>query len=175
MSNSSSRFTKSTLGGLAMATNAPLPEGVTIRPATLDDCGDLAHRLRIEDQAEAFASSGVPAEYALRFSVLFWPASVVCVDGVPELICGCPKGSPWMLCTPVAVSPRWRKTFVRHSREHINSWQAEFGRLHGFTDARNPVHHTWLRRTGFTFIGLNVPYGPHGLPFHEFERTASHV
>ena len=151
----------------------PLPAGVTMRPATLDDCGSLAPRLREEDRSEAEAFYGVPAEYALRLSLLFAPgAMVACVEGTPEMIYGCPKGHPWMLCTPLAVSPRWRKTFVRHSREHIDAWLAEFGRLHNFTDARNTVHHAWLRRVGFKFIAYDVPYGPAGLPFHQFELCA---
>lgn len=151
----------------------PLPAGVTMRPATLDDCGSLAPRLRAEDRDEAEAFYGVPAEYALRFSLLFTTgATVACVNGTPEMIFGCPGGCPWMLCTPLAVSPRWRKTFARHSREYINLWLAAFGRLHNFTDARNVVHHAWLRRMGFTFIAHDVPYGPLGLPFHEFELCA---
>lgn len=102
-------------------TLTPLPAGVTIRAATLDDCGSLAPRLRAEDRDEAEAFYGVPAEYALRVSLLFTTgATVACVEGTPEMIFGRPGGSPWMLCTPLAVSPRWRKTFVRHSREHIN-------------------------------------------------------
>ena len=156
---------------LGRGVHTPLPAGVTIRSATLDDCADLAPRLRAADRLEAHASFGVPTEYALRLIVLSSPASVACVEGTPEMIFGCPKGDPWMLCTPLAVSPRWRKTFIRHSREHIDSWQTTFGRLHNFTDARNSVHHAWLRRVGFTFIAYNVPYGPYGEPFHEFERT----
>lgn len=144
-----------------------------MRPATLDDCATVALRLREEDKEEAFAASGVPAEYSLRLSLLFAPATVACVEGTPEMIFGCSDGRPWMLCTPLAVSPRWRKTFIRHSREYIDDWQAAFGRLHNFTDARNSVHHAWLRRVGFTFIAFNVPHGPSGLPFHEFERVSN--
>lgn len=157
-----------------MVSNAPLPVGVTIRPATFADCADIAHRLRAEDQDEAMAATGVPAEYALKFTLLASPALVACVEGTAEMIFGCPKGRPWMLCTDLAVSPRWRRTFVKHSRDYINNWQAEFPRLHNFTDARNSMHHVWLRRVGFTFVALNVPHGPQGLPFHEFvlERTS---
>jgi len=141
---------------------------VTTRPATPDDCASLASRLRQEDKDEVHAASGLPVEHALRISR---GATVACVDETPEMIFGCPDGHPWMLCTPVAVSPRWRKTFVRHSIETINEWQARFPVLHNFTDARNSVHHAWLRRVGFTFIALR-PYGPFGLPFYEFVRIA---
>jgi hypothetical protein len=144
-----------------------------MRPATMDDCGPLAARLREEDAAEAYAASGIPAEYSLRLSLLFAPATVACVEGQPEMIFGCGNAQPWMLCTPLAVSPRWRKCFVKHSRYHIEDWQAEYPLLHNFTDARNSVHHAWLRRVGFTFIAFNVPYGPFGLPFHQFVRTTN--
>lgn len=142
-----------------------------MRPATLDDCTSIAPRLRKEDQDEAYAASGVPAEFSLKLSLLSAPATVACVEGQPEMIFGCPNGNPWMLCTPVAVSSRWRKTFVKHSQAHIDDWQATYGLLHNFTDARNSVHHAWLRRVGFTFIALR-PHGPFGLPFYEFVRIA---
>lgn len=163
---------------LGRGVHAPLPQGVTIRQATLDDCGDLAPRLREEDKAEALAASGIPAEYALRLSIGRHGGHVACVDGRPEMIFGCPEaapgeGAPWMFCSPVAVSPRWRKTFVRHSAPWIDAWQRRFPLLHNFTDARNSAHHAWLRRVGFVFIA-RVPYGPQGLPFLEFVRT-SHV
>lgn len=157
---------------LGRGVHSPLPKAVNLRVATLDDCASLAPRLRKEDQDEAYAAFGIPAEYALRLQVLSSPATVACVEGTPEMLFGCSRGNPWMLCTPLAVSPRWRKTFVRHSREHIASWLATFGRLHNFTDARNSVHHAWLRRVGFRFIAYDVPYGPAGLPFHEFEMRA---
>lgn len=157
---------------LGRGVHRPLPPGVTIRPATIDDCVDLAPRLREEDKAEAYAASGVPAEYALKFSLMSGGTLVACVDGRPEMIFGCPNGHPWMLCSPLAVSPRWRKTFVRHSQDYIEDWQARFRVLHNFTDARNSVHHAWLRRVGFTFIALRDRHGPLGLPFYEFVRIA---
>lgn len=157
------------LGG---GVHAPLPQGVTLRPATLYDCVSLAPRLRQADKDEAYAASGVAAEFAIKLSLLSSPALVACVEGQPEMIFGCPHGHPWMLCTPVAVSPRWRKTFVKHSQAYIDDWQAQWGLLHNFTDARNSAHHVWLRRVGFTFIARHDRYGPFGLPFYEFVRIA---
>lgn len=105
------------------------------------------------------------------------PTYVADVEGTPEMIFGCSAtdaaptvGIPWMLGTPVIVSPKWRMTFLRETRRAVEAWQAEYPILHNFIDARNTVHMRWLRWLGFTFIALDETHGPFGLPFYEFVR-----
>lgn len=154
----------------------PLPAGVVIRPATAADCHDLAPRLRPADAQELFAASSSPPEVALP-STLRWEPSVVELDGRPEAIMGCTRrddieGVPWFLSTDIPVSPRWRVAFLRHSRAVVEEWQRWFPLLHNFTDARNTVHHRWLRWLGFTFVAQHERFGPLGLPFFEFVRLS---
>jgi hypothetical protein len=159
------------LGGRVHLT---LPQGVTIRPATLADCESLAPRLREEDKAEALAASGIPALYALKLS-LGPETFVIDIDGTPEMIFGCPNGVPWMFSTPVPVSPKWRRAFLRETAKMVDIWQAKFPILHNFIDARNTTHMRWLKWLGFTFIARHDRYGPLGLPFYEFVRINPNV
>jgi hypothetical protein len=55
----------------------------------------------------------------------------------------------------------------------VNGWQRRFPLLHNFTDARNVVHHRWLRWLGFNFIARHERYGAAGLPFLEFVRISN--
>jgi hypothetical protein len=159
--------------------HSALPQGVTIRPATVADCVSLAPRLRKEDAEEAYAASGKFPEQALRAS-LGKDTSVVTIGGTPEMIFGCPRvdeitGSPWMLGTPVVISPKWRTAFLRTTRIAVEAWQDQYPLLHNFIDARNTAHMRWLRWLDFHFIARNDHHGPLGLPFYEFVRIKSCV
>jgi hypothetical protein len=70
------------------------------------------------------------------------------------------------------MSDEWVKVFLRASRQIVEEWQRDFPRLHNYTDARNTVHHRWLRWLGFTFTARHETFGPLGLPFYEFVRIA---
>lgn len=158
--------------------HSALPQDVAFRPATIADCVSLAPRLRKEDADEAYAASGIPAEYALKLSLRpeTWVAEI---EGTPEMIFGCrpapndpTTGHPWMLSTPTVFSPKWRRLFVRTSRFAVEEWQARFPVLHNFIDARNVAHMRWLRSLDFHFIARHDRHGPLGLPFYEFVRIA---
>lgn len=154
----------------------PLPPNVVIRRATIHDCVDLAKRLRACDRDELIASTGVTPDLALPVS-LGWGPSVIELDGRAEAIFGCSRsdaitGVPWFLSTPTPLTPKWRVAFLRHSRDMVHDWQSQYPLLHNFTDARNTVHHRWLRWLGFTFTARHDLFGPLGLPFYEFVRIA---
>lgn len=158
-----------------------LPENVTIRPATLADCTNVASRLRAEDVAEAAAASGLPAEYAIKLCLLHdEKVSVACIDGNPEMIFGCSgddfTGRPWMLATPLPFTPRWSRVFLKSSADVVeNDWQARFPLLTNFVDERNVTHIRWLRWLGFAFIARHPTYGVAGIPFLEFVRISPNV
>lgn len=151
-----------------------LPQGVTIRPATPADCESLAPRLREEDKAEALAASGVPAEYSLKLA-LGPETFTVLLDGIPEMMFGCHDGRPWMLSSPVPMSPKWRRTFLRLTREAVDLWNSHFQLLHNVIDARNDTHIRWLKWLGFVFFARHERWGPKGLPFFEFARINPNV
>ncbi|TAJ97150.1 MAG: hypothetical protein EPO41_03930 [Reyranella sp.] len=99
------------------------------------------------------------------------------LEGNPEMIFGCRErpgdpavGVPWMLGTPVVVSPPWRRTFLHASRIAVEEWQARHPILSNFIDARNAKHIRWLRWLDFHFIARHDRHGPLGLPFLEFVR-----
>lgn len=153
----------------------PLPASTVVRPATPLDATLLAPRLREGDAAELHASTGLPAVEALKQSLGFGGSLVAEVNGTVEFVFGCPRsddatGIPWLLGTDLLVDRQFVAPFLRVSRHYVAEWQREYPLLHNFTDARNTVHHRWLRWLGFTFIARHDRFGPFGLPFFEFVR-----
>lgn len=141
-----------------------------VRPATRDDCLDLAPRLREEDKKEIAYSNGLEPRDALLLSfhlgethAVIWGDEVVALfghSGVPGVI-----GVPWMLASPTLS--RIRKTFLRECRQYVEGMLQRYGHLENHVWAGNTVHIQWLKWLGFTI----EPAKPHGIdsqPFHRF-------
>lgn len=70
------------------------------------------------------------------------------------------------------ASGRSREMFrVMHG--WVASGLRHYKRLHNHTDARNTLHHRWLKRLGFHFATEPAPYGHLGLGFWHFEIIRS--
>lgn len=158
-----------------------LPSGVIVRRATEADMISLGPRLRVEDKAESFASTGLDPINALLASLrLSSVCHVVTEDRSPVCVFGCADhpvdantGVPWMMATPDIL--RYAKSLLVHSGTIVEAMNQRWPLLTNFTDARNIVHHRWLRRLGFTFIARHEQYGHAMIPFYEFVRLNPHV
>ena len=141
-----------------------------VRPATREDCLELAPRLREEDVQECLHSSGLPARESLLLSfhggetfAVVWGTEVVALFGhvgVPRII-----GVPWMLASPTLS--QIRKSFLRECREYVQRMLSLYGTLENYVWVENKVHIKWLQWLGFEF-GPAQPYGINGQLFYRF-------
>lgn len=109
-------------------------------------------------------------------SVLRKPVNVALNDdGTPEVLFGADEvphhpnvAVVWMVSTEAILSHPTE--FLRQSRKWVDSWHERFDVLTNFVDARNTMHHKWLRWLGFSFIRKVEALGPYSLPFYEFAK-----
>lgn len=132
----------------------------TIRPADADEIEAMAGLAPIEGLAHSVANSHVAyTMLAGETPVAIYGARRLTDDGI---------GMVWLLASTEVH--RHTTSFLRNSIEYTNRLHRETGchTLANYTDARNTVHHKWLRFTGFSF-GKEVLLRGH--PFHEIQRT----
>lgn len=150
------------------------PHGIVTR-STFNDASELEKNLRAADRAELVDITGASALECLTGSVLFGsPAYTLrthsggmigIVSVVPVGIGG---GIISMSGTPLIEENR--ASFLRGSRDVLSHLEARFDTLYNVCDARNEVHHRWLKWLGFTFIRKIDRYGARGVPVYEFAR-----
>lgn len=148
-----------------------------VRPANFSDVPIIAHDMRQADVAEVKASSGYQPEEALKTG-LTYPGGVtktICLpNGVPAGMYGVvPSSVPrvgvvWMLAANNIE--KVHRQFLRESRDKIEDLCQEYDLVFNFTDARNSVHHRWIKWAGFTIISKHESFGSGNLPFLEFVR-----
>ncbi|MEM9725654.1 MAG: hypothetical protein AAF909_09345 [Pseudomonadota bacterium] len=153
------------------------PGRIGVRPSRIQDPALLAPHLRPADRRELDAAGSTPLEAlidGLRLSRE--PYTAVAADGRLIAMFGVAPlsaetalrvGAPWMLGSPLIEGAA--RPFLRASRVWRDRICAEFDLLTNIADARNIVHHRWLRWCGFTFL-RRTPVGPTGRPFLEFAR-----
>ncbi len=155
----------------------------TVRKARLEDLSILADNLRPADLAEIQASSGSSPLLTLQVGLITGETNVVCLPcGLPVAIFGAiplptdeTVGVIWMVATT-----RFKELhgqFLRESRYHVAALSKPYRLVFNYTDARNKVHHRWIKWAGFTIIKRHEKFGHEGLPFLEFVRITenSHV
>lgn len=135
----------------------------------------IAANLRPADIAEIKASSGRDPGEAIKASATLENTWVACLpDGEPAGIYGITEtgipglGAIWMVAT--TKFHLLHRQFLREGRQEIERIGHGYSALYNFTDARNHVHHRWLKWAGFTFIKRHESYGAEGRPFYEFVR-----
>ena len=147
-----------------------------IRKTLEKDLGHLEKNLRDADVAELDAQSGLEPRTALR-TVLMLSRRCMTVcgpDGTPIGIYGVNDtrlsglGCIWMMATPDLL--KHQRQFLRECREGILEVSRGYSCVFNYTDARNTVHHRWLKWCGFTFIKEHENYGKNGEPFYEFVK-----
>jgi hypothetical protein len=145
------------------------------REASRRDCFAMAPILREADQGECAAHGVFPLDALLRgLDTSTLAVALEDDEGRSFAIYGVGplsqpgRGAPWMLGTD-AIKDNW-VWFLRNTPEMIRNAHSAYPHLYNLVDARNTVHIRWLEWAGFTF-GRTVPFGPLGLPFHEFMRS----
>ena len=157
---------------------------IRFTPPTQDDVVVLGDAMRLADREELAACGEYDTHAVARRCVagaaLTWSASddggLLCILGVsplrPALLLE-HVGTPWLLGTFRLFSPgsesAHRRSLVADSRAYIALMLARFPVLINFVHAKNTRSTRWLASLGFT-VAPAAPYGPHGAPFHRFEK-----
>jgi hypothetical protein len=148
-----------------------------VRTARREDIPVLAENLREADVAEIKASSGKAPGDALYASLdLGGDTRVICLhDGTPVGIFGVVPitkdlGGIWMVATNQFKSVQ--RQFLRECRTGITDLCQGYKAVFNCTDARNTVHHRWIKWSGFTIIKRHESYGVEQRPFLEFVRIS---
>lgn len=147
------------------------------RAASYADVSVIARDMREADVAEVAALSGHTPEEALT-KALSQPGSntmTICLpNGLPAGMYGVvPTGEPrvglvWMLAAnSIRVIHR---QFLRECRGAIRDVCQDYDLIFNFTDARNSVHHRWIKWAGFTVIRRHEQFGVGMIPFYEFTQ-----
>lgn len=147
-----------------------------VRNLTREDIDHLAENLRSNDVAELDAQSGLTPRKALEMALVFAKECRVISDGngVPIGVYGVSDtnikglGSIWMMATPDLI--KHQRQFLRECREGISDISQGYSCVFNYTDARNTVHHKWLKWCGFTFINKREEFGRNGETFYEFVK-----
>ena len=147
-----------------------------VRDTQKDDLDHLAENLREADVQELYAQSGLVPKVALKLALLFSRQCKTMCDpeGTPIGVFGVNDtqtaglGSIWMMATPDLL--KHQRQFLRECREGIYEVSQGYSCVFNCTDARNTVHHKWLKWCGFTFIKEHEKFGRGNEPFYEFVK-----
>lgn len=147
------------------------------RDAQASDIDVLARDLRDADKAEILAASGSTPAEALEVGLIhaqsdLGVARVACLpDGTPVAIYGVASVAPglgaiWMVATN--QFHKLHRQFLRECRSEIAEITSRFDLVYNYTDARNEVHHRWIKWAGFKIIKRHESFGVGKVPFLEF-------
>lgn len=145
------------------------------RASTVQDCEELAPRMREADAREVMASGGYTPLDALLVSLvnadetntIIHEDKVIGMFGVGT----CDEsgmGIPWMLASEEINDISFQ--FLRESRYWIRRVQDKYPLLYNYVAAENTVAVQWLRFLGFKFIREIENFQDGGLTFYEFVR-----
>ena len=148
-----------------------------MRGATLDDCYDLAPKLRKEDLKEIKANANIQPKDALIKGFQLSEVPVAIFNDKEEIVCMlgcCPTDIRSTAIVWLLASDDLKKDipyrFLKHSRGVTEIFQKRYPVLYNFVDARNTLHIKWLKWCGFTFIKKHFDYGYEKRLFYEFIR-----
>lgn len=150
--------------------------GVTVRSPEEGDLEYLVANLRQADVQEVEAYGGTVAESLAEGLAPGRSTYVVTLDDEPVVVFGVGPdpsqmdvGVIWLLGTDKMRSIS--RLFIRESKTWLKDLGEPYDLLHNLTDARNKLHHRWLKWCGFTFGPLKK-IGPQKLPFYPiYKRT----
>jgi hypothetical protein len=147
-----------------------------VQRATLEDVTYIAKNLRQADRQECDATVGMPPELVLPQSVGagrdVWtfhrndglPVGVFGADPttIPEV------GIVWMVSTGEVNNHK--REFLTESRPFVWALNDTYPIITNMVDARNTLHHRWLKWLGFSFLRRIEHWGARSVPFYEFAR-----
>ena len=147
------------------------------RDTIKEDIKILASTLRPSDIAEVTSASGLSVMDALEVGRQGDVCKTICTsEGTPVAIFGSSPtdteglGSVWMVAT--TAFNKVHRQFLKECREGVRELSKGYKALFNYTDARNTVHHRWLKWCGFVFINKHENYGVNGETFIEFVRIS---
>lgn len=126
------------------------------RPAVIEDCLDLAPRMRKQDMDEVRASHGhSPVEALLSslncseeaFSIIH-NDQVIGMFGVAPIVNR--LGTPWLLASDEL--PLVSREFLPESRKWIESLTPRYDVLINYVHSKNTVSKRWLKWLGFNLL-----------------------
>lgn len=150
------------------------PHGI-VRKATFEDAYELRDNIRYLDKRELEEIGNRPILSTLLAGVfLSEPAlslrshngDLVGIVGVMRT--GLDHGAVWFAGTDKI--DELSIPFLRGSKDVLREFDKTYSTLYNVCDARNPIHHRWLKWLGFSFIQRIEQYGPNEVPVYEFAR-----
>lgn len=144
---------------------------VTVEDATMAHVEAVEDDIRVADMREWYAGTGRPFLEAVAGAFKSAdPKRVALLDGLPICFWGWdPEGNIWLFATDTAVEHFF--PLHRVLRPELARIHAQCPKLTAKADARNTVHHEWMRWLGFKEVGVEH-FAPFGLPFLTFTREA---
>ena len=145
---------------------------VTVKDIEWGDDRALAPNLRLADQREAIAGTGLSPDDALYMAVRCSDRGWVGWDNnEPIALFGYRDSSDpddksanvWLLGTDKIKDVRWQ--FLRKSKEWMQNVTQNYDTLWAVSDARNKAHQRWYEWLGFRIMHI-VLVGPYSLPFN---------
>ena len=145
----------------------------SIVPTTTEHVLELAETMRLEDQAEVWASAHYTPWDALVASIGFTDETytgladghVLCIFGAGKMTLTSDTAYPWMLSS--FLVEKHMRAWARGSKLAFNFMTRDVDHLKNYVDARYTVAVRWLAWLGFT-IHDPEPFGIEQLPFHAF-------
>lgn len=151
-----------------------------LRTATIQDALYVCKNIRAEDKREIeglghtlgiLPWSVINSDHAVT---LFHPSDPDDIMGVAGIVPdpSNPKaGIIWMLCTP-SIS-RFPHTVIREARKWIAHNETKYQFLWNLADARNHLHHKFLKLLGFKSINIVYPQ-PYHIPYYEIVKLCAY-
>lgn len=154
------------------------PNEYSVVDCYLEHVKYVADNIRQADKDELYSASGKFPLHALLHGYMHSDyLKSGCVNGIPICIFGTVPvlehtALVWMVGTDEIERVSTR--FLRESRRYADEMQDKYNLLWNYVDARNTVHHRWLRWLGFKLI-RKIKHGVHDSDFYEFARIKEHV
>lgn len=149
---------------------------LTARPYVPGDEQQIV--FRPADERECAAAGGASCAESIKSAAHAGAEITVasCVrTGLPVLFFGCTPcevrphvGFIWMLAS-TAMREHARQ-FLRESPKWLDEFHRRTPLLTNCVDARNTLHLSWLKRSGFVITRLHPEWGVERRPFYEFVR-----
>jgi hypothetical protein len=147
---------------------------IEIRPAQDLDSIYLARNLRKADRQEVYSAYGWGPLEAVECSrqasracfVVLYKGDPALIFGVSDILSDPGHGCIWMLGTDAV--DKFRKRFVRYSREYLKELCVGYDSVYNYVDERHTESIRWLRSIGANFTHRHPEFGIEKRPFLEF-------
>lgn len=158
------------MGQRVLYQDLPL-EGITVCSPLFSDAEYIAEHMREADRFELSAHGREPLEALedgmndsqFSLTVLREDRPVLMFGVAPGIEPG--HGIIWLLSTDELLD--MKKSFLRHSKEWLETLGLGYSYLSNVVDARNTVHVRWLKWMGMEFLGT---ISVNGHPFISFGK-----